>query len=178
MLRGFGDFKSGLKKLDENEYNELVSVFKEHPRKIDIIEKAKKKGKWGPHDEIGESEEHRRLKEYVAANPSAVLGERGLETVKIEYCFPSGDRADIVLKDINGNIIGAEIEINVDSTQLAGILQAIKYRYMLALMEERKNFETRAFLIAKSISKDMVNLCDKYDVECFIISSREPVSRI
>ena len=176
-LRGFGDFKSGLKKLDEHKYDELVLAFKEHPREIDIVRNAKKKGNWGPHDERGESEEHRRLKKYVASNPSIILGEKGLETVEVEYCFPSGDRADIVLKDINGNIIGAEIEINVDNTQLAGILQAIKYRYMLALMEERKNFETRAFLIAKSISKDMVNLCEKYDVECYVIDSGEPVSR-
>ena len=175
-LRGFGDFKSGLKKLDEDEYNELVRVFKEHPRKVDTVRKAKKKGNWGPHDESGESEEHRRFKEYVASNPSTILGEQGLETVEVEYCFPCGDRADIVLKDVDGNIIGAEIEINVDNTQLAGILQAIKYRYMLALMEERKNFETRAFLIAKSISKDMVDLCEQYEVECFVIDSGEPIS--
>lgn len=170
-LRGFGDFKSGLKKLSESEYNELFDVFKKHPRKIDIVRKAKKKGGWGSRDEVGESEEHRDFKEYVASNPSDILGEQGLETVKIEYWFPSGDRADIVFRDADGNIIGAEIEINVDSTQLVGVLQAIKYRYMLALMEERKNFETRAFLIAKSISKDVINLCKKYEVECFVVES-------
>ncbi|MFC2021636.1 hypothetical protein ACFLTR_00250 [Chloroflexota bacterium] len=175
-LRGFGDYKSGLKKLDEDEYKELVRVFKEHPRKVDTVRKAKKKGNWGPHDGSGESEEHRRLKEYVASNPSIILGEQGLETVEVEYGFPCGDRADIVLKDVDGNIIGAEIEIDVDNTQLAGVLQAIKYRYMLALMEERKNFETRAFLIAKSVSKDMVDLCEKYEVECFIVDSGEPMT--
>ena len=40
---------------------------------------------------------------------------------------------------------------------------------MLALMEERRNFETRAFLIAKSISRDLTNLCEEYEVECFVV---------
>jgi len=170
-LRGFGDYKSGLKKLSETEYNELVSEFKKHPRKIEIVRKAKKKGGWGPHDEIGESKEHKDLKEYVASNPSGILGELGLETKKIEYPFPSGDKADIVFLDADGKVIGAEIEIHVEGTQIVGVLQAIKYRYMLALMEERKYFETRAFLIAKSISKDIISLCKKYEVECFVVKS-------
>jgi RecB family endonuclease NucS len=175
-LRAFGDYKSGLKKLDEDEYNELVRAFKEHPRKVDIVKRAKKKGNWGSHDKGGESQEHRNLKEYVASDPARILGEQGLETVKIEYDFPSGDRADVVFQDADGNIIGAEIEIHIDNNQLVGVLQAIKYRYMLALMEERKYFETRAFLIAKSISKDVVNLCEKYEVECFVIDSGETLS--
>jgi len=169
-LRGFGDWKSGLKKLSRSEYDELVSVFKQHPRKIDIVRSAKKTvGGWGPHDGAGESHEHRNFKEYVASNPSAILGEQGLETVGVEYLFPSGDKADVVFRDSDGNIIGAEIEIKVESTELVGVLQAIKYRYMLALMEERRNFETRAFLIAKAISQDIVDLCKQYEVECFIV---------
>jgi len=39
----------------------------------------------------------------------------------------------------------------------------------LALMEERKYFETRAFLIANSISKNVIKLCEQYEVECFEI---------
>ncbi len=166
-LHGFGDFKSGLKRLEENEYHALVNVFKKHPRSIDTVDKAKKKGVWGSHDEHGESQEHRELKEYVASDPARILGEQGLRTIRTEYDFPSGDRADIVFQDADGNIIGAEIEIDVGDNQLVGVLQAIKYRYMLALMEERKYFETRAFLIAKRISKPVVILCEEYEVECF-----------
>jgi len=146
-----------------------VDLFNETPREIGIVRKVKRVGSWTPHDEGQESEEHLTLKNFVASNPSEVLGELGLITIRVEYPFPSGDRADIVLKDANGRTIGAEVEINVNNTLLAGVLQAIKYRYMLAVMEERKNFETRAFLIAKSISKDVISLCEKYDVECFIV---------
>ncbi len=63
-----------------------------------------------------------------------------------------------------------KIELTIDNNQIVGALQAIKYRYMLALMEERKYFETRSFLIAKSITTEMVDLCEKYDIECFIVN--------
>jgi len=166
-LRAFGDYKSGLKKLeDKDKFFELVQIFNSHPRKIDTIRKAKKSGSKGSFGEGGESKEHRVFKEFVASNPSAILGEQGLETIKMEYPFITGDRADIVLKDAFGRMIGAEIEISVED-QITGILQAIKYRYMLALVEERKNYETRAFLIAKSISRKMREICDEYEVECF-----------
>lgn len=171
FLHAFGDHKSGLKKLCEEQYYALVEEFNKHPRKINLVRAAKNNGGWVPHDEGGESDEHRALKEFVASNPSKILGERGLTTVKVEYPFPSGDRADIVLKDFEGRIIGVEIELNVENNQLVGALQAIKYRYMLALMEERKFFETRAFLIAKSISKDIKELCKEYEVEYFIINN-------
>lgn len=169
-LRGFGDFKSGTKKLTEDKYYKLVEEFKKYPRKIAIVKQSKKEGDWIPFHGGGESEEHRLLKEYVAANPSKVLGEKGLKTVKVEYPFPSGDRADIVFEDINGNIIGAEIEITINNNQIVGALQAIKYRYMLALMEERKYFETRSFLIAKSMTPEMGDLCMKYQIEYFEIN--------
>jgi len=169
-LRGFGDFKSGSKKLTEDKYDDLVQEFKKNPRKIAIVKQAKKRGNWIPFHGGGESEEHRLLKEYVAANPSNILGVKGLRTVKVEYPFPSGDRADIVFEDINGKIIGAEIEITIDNNQIVGALQAIKYRYMLAFMEERTYFETRSFLIAKSITTEMVDLCEKYDIECFVVN--------
>jgi len=168
-LRAFGDYKSGLKKLDENQFFELLKIFKEHPRKFVAIRKAKRKGSKVPHGEGGESEEHRILKEFVASNPSAILGEQGLKTVGIEYEFPTGDKADIVFEDAMGRIVGVEIETSVNDYQLEGILQAIKYRYMLALMHERKNYETRAFLVAYSVANQIRTICEEYEVEYFMI---------
>ena len=89
----------------------------------------------------------------------------------VRYYVVSGDKADIVSQDSNGNIIGAEIEIHVEGSQIVRVLQAIKYHYMLALMEERRCFETRAFLIARSISKAIIDLCNKYKVECFVVKN-------
>ncbi|NQT74275.1 MAG: DUF91 domain-containing protein [Chloroflexi bacterium] len=170
LLKGFGDYHSGLKKLEEDEFWELVRIFKNRPRKMATIRKAKKhpqkvsSGKSG-----GESDEHLNLKQYIASDPEKVLGESGLKTIKVEYEFPTGDRADIALEDSMGRIIGLEVELSVDKGQLEGILQAIKYRYMLALMEERKYYETRSFLVAHSIHNEMKKICDKYKVEYFIV---------
>jgi hypothetical protein len=156
-LHGFGDYHSGLKWLDEEEYKTLVQEFKKRTQ-----------FNWHPHDQRGESRAHRELKEFVASDPARILGEDGLITYGTEYGFPSNDRADIVFEDKRGRIIGAEIELNVISNP-AGILQAIKYRYMLALTENRENSETRAFLIANLISDEMKDICDRYGVEWFEI---------
>lgn len=171
-FRGFGDLKSGLKKLTKGQYDELVGVFKEHPREETLKSEHGHKGTWAPHDQGVESEEHKNLKNLVASNPSTILNEPGLKTLKVEYGFVSGDKADIVFEDGDGRIVGAEIELSVGDN-IAGILQAIKYRYMLALTEERRNFETRAFLIANSVSASAKTICDKYEVEYFEVPNRK-----
>jgi len=167
-LHGFGDLHSGRKKLTERQYIELVDEFKKHPRKKDFTQSGDRKGHWAPDDQGGESEEHKKLKELVASDPSKILGEKELKTFGVEYGFSSNDRAAIILEDGEGRLIGTEIELSVISgDDVAGILQAIKYRYMVALTEGRRNFETRAFLIAHSISEKMKALCEQYDVEWF-----------
>ncbi|MCG2710905.1 MAG: hypothetical protein L6416_01010 [Candidatus Omnitrophica bacterium] len=57
-----------------------------------------------------------------------MLNEEGLITIGKEYPFPTNDRADIVLKDKYGRIIGVEIEVEVNDDENAGPIQAIKYR--------------------------------------------------
>jgi len=171
VLHGFGDRKSGLKKITEAEYNEFIDIFKKNIPSRPTIEKLKKKyGSFsGKHDGVGESNEHLHLKEYIASDPSVALGERGLKTKGIEYKFPTGDRADLVLEDNEGRIIGLEVEVIAEEDQWVGIYQAIKYRYMLALDDERKYSETRAMLVAYSLSPDIKKVCKEYDVECFVI---------
>jgi len=174
-LRGFGTKHSGLKKITDEQYQGLIKIYRENNRGDETTKKVffGKSTSWGGHNQGGESEEHKRLKEYVASDPSHVLKETGLKTLKIEYPFPSGDRADIVLKDVFGKIIGVEIERTVDEDSIVGILQAIKYRYMVAVTEGVSFLETRSFLIAHSITKVAKNICDKYDVECFIVPIKE-----
>ena len=53
------------------------------------------------HSGGGESPEHRKLKEHLAANPSQL--SEGLRDARIEYSFKSGDRVDILLEDSSGN---------------------------------------------------------------------------
>lgn len=170
-LRGFGDRKSGLKRISKDEYETLVAIFKRRTGRSDLVTRALRK-KHAPRvrGTGGESAAHKHLKEYVAANPDTVLGEPGLRTVKVESSFPTGDRADIVLEDALGRIIGVEIELAVGDLDLPGVLQALKYRAMLELTHEQKHGQGRAFLIAHSITPAIKALCSQYKVECFEVA--------
>jgi len=110
---------------------------------------------------------HKLIKEAIAADPVAVLGEPGLKTIQMEYPFPTGDRADVMLEDSAGRIIGLEVEPAVGDDDLPGILQAIKYRYMGALMRNKRVSDSRSFLVANHISAGARRICEAYQVECF-----------
>ena len=113
----------------------------------------------------GESKEHLLLKSYVALHPESVLNEPDVRTIKVEYQFPTGDRADILLEDEFGRVIGMEIEVNVEDNQFEGLLQAIKYRYMSELITDRTPGDSRAILVAYRISQNMKCLCEKYHIQ-------------
>ena len=172
-FRGFGDLKSGLKQIDETEYQALVKKFRSKARPLPIVKKALKVP---PRRRDGkpkiESRAHRLLKEFVFAAPTAALDEKGLTRRAKEYRFYTGDKADVVLEDRYGCIIGVEVEVRVDDNQLEGPLQAIKYRSMLEVEMGRRRGDGRAFLVAYRISKRMRELCKEYGVECFEVKLR------
>ena len=161
-FRGFGDKKSGLKNIGKDEFETLVEIFRgnivSHPITVSVAPPVFSKYSGG------ESEAHYNLKKYVAANPEVVLSEDGISTFEVEYSFPTMDRADIMLIDLHGRIIGVEIEVSVNDGQYEGLLQAIKYRFMGELMTNRKPGDSRAVLIAYSISQNMKLLCSEYNI--------------
>lgn len=137
-LRGFGDRKSGLKRIAAQQYHALVDIFRsQRPNVLPPFRTSVRRGGRREGTEA-EGEEHRRLKEYVASNPSEVLGERGMRHLHTEYLFPTGDQADVVLEDHIGRIVGVEVEVSVTDEQNEGMLQAIKYRRMLEPLTERE----------------------------------------
>ncbi len=173
-FHGFGDLQSGLKQIDETEYHALVKKFHSKARPLPIVEKALKiyRRRKGGRPK-GESPEHRNLKNFVFNAPVAALGVEGLTSVAKEYGFLTDDRADVVLKDRSGNIVGVEVERHVDDTDLEGPLQAIKYRSMLELVTGHRRGDGRAFLVAYRISKRMRRLCAEYGVECFEVKANK-----
>jgi len=172
-FRGFGELNSGLKELDKEEFQLLVQNFRSNAGPRPIVRRAlrvpprRRRGKGGI-----ESPAHRLLKDYVFADPTAALGEEGLTRIEKEYRFYTGDKADVVLEDQFGNIIGVEVETRVDDAELEGPLQAIKYRSMLELEKGRRRGDGRAFLVAYSISRKIRQLCADYGVECFEIDAK------
>ncbi len=166
-FHGFGDLNSGLKHIDEMEFQTLVQKFRSRSRPPAKVPPRRRRGKGQ-----GESKEHKLLKNFVFAVPTAALGEKGLTSIDEEYEFPTGDSADVVLEDRFGRIVGVEVEIRVGDNQTEGVLQAIKYRSMLELQMGRKRGEGRAFLVAYHISKKMRKRCAEYGVECFEVGAK------
>ena len=157
-LRGFGDLHSGLKKITEDQFKALRDLFNASVEIKSLDSKSPVSGH--ATEGGGESQGHLTLKEYVAANPTIVLGEPLVETVTVERAFQTGDRADIVLRDQFGRIIGLEIELDISSCDITGPLQAIKYRRMLEMVSGIKHGDGRAILVAHSIPEDIRHLCD------------------
>lgn len=182
-FRAFGDEHSGLKRISEEQFGKLATPFLQDvadlpsPNEIDL-DVAGKVGRFGGRfGGGGESEAHLHLKNFVAADPSGALGESGLRLVRREYPFCTGDRADVVLRDRIGRVVGVEIELEVGRNDWAGVLQAIKYRFMLALVEGKENPDTRSFLVAHRIHPAVRSVCMKYDVECFEIDRKRVAHR-
>jgi hypothetical protein len=167
-FRGFGEQHSGLKKISEEEFNAIVERFN-RAQTISLPERAILPETWKRWGKGEESDTHRKLKEFVAANPTTVLGELGLCTMQVEYPFASGDRADIVLSDLYNRIVAVEIEPEVNASDEVGALQAIKYRFMLEWCTNRARGDSRAILIAHKIHPIMRARCSKYNVECYEI---------
>lgn len=110
-----------------------------------------------------ESEEHKRLKRHLVENAEEIFGE-GVELFQEEYLFPTNDRADLIFRHSRGRYIAVEVEVNVDSGEIAGLLQAVKYRYMFAVEQKLSFGQVDAVLAAKNIHSAIKDLCNKYEV--------------
>jgi hypothetical protein len=115
----------------------------------------------------GEGPEHETLKKAIYAHPASLLGEAGLKGIDLEYGFPTSDTADVILGDRFARYVAVEVEVDVGPGDICGLLQAVKYRHMYAVMCKRPPEEIRAFLVAHTIAKDIKELCAEYGVEVF-----------
>lgn len=169
-LHGYGRYHSGLGEISATQFAELKARFHtKRPLHLPVSKQPQARTAGGG----GESALHKNLKNFVAADPSAVLGENGLRTLHVEYPFPTSDKADIVLADANARIIGVEIELRVGNKDYAGPLQAIKYRRMLEWITDRSPGDSRAMLIAYSITPEMHKRCANYEIECYEVKKSQ-----
>lgn len=113
----------------------------------------------------GEGPVHKSLKEYIAAHPEEALQEPGIHLLEIEYPFATGDRIDVLLEDKNGRLVTVEVEVDCDDAEVAGPLQCMKYRAMIAYLLDRSVSEVRTLLAARSIVAKVRKHCGEYDVE-------------
>lgn len=100
---------------------------------------------------VGEQEDHKNLKDYIANNPH-VLGFPGFDKGDTEYCFPSADRMNVVFRSENDHRwIGVEVkgpssgEVDI----VRGLFQCVKYSALreAELKSKSKNGSTRVVLV-------------------------------
>lgn len=171
-FRGFGQKNSGVMQIHEALHEAILQAFNRNqpPETLPVGRKPEFYAHRG-HGEGGEGPDHKRLKERVAADPAAVLGEEGLTLIQKEYPFPTGDRADVVLRDSENRYVAVEVEVAVDLADISGVLQAVKYSRMYAIECRRRFEEVRAFLVAHGISTEVEQLCKQYGIETFVVSA-------
>jgi len=170
-LRAFGKKHSGLKTVREDVHQKILQAFNQNqPPETKPITRNPRKYVPRKYGQGGEGPKHKRLKERVAANPPRILGEEGLTLIQTEYPFPTGDRADILLKTSENQYVAVEIKVAVDMGDISGVLQAVKYSRMYAVECRRMFEEVRAFLVAHQISDDVKELCNGYGIETFVVA--------
>jgi len=129
------------------------------------------RGGWSPE---GESNNHRKLKEFVARNPSVVGLPKSNKKGKTEYLFASGDKADIVFETENG-FLGIEIKsiISNDSDLNRGLFQAIKYQALLRAEQKAvlSPPTARAALVTeRELPASLQNLADILGIAVYVLS--------
>jgi hypothetical protein len=101
----------------------------------------------------GESEDHRRLKEYVALHPETVGLPTSTPRGEMEFALPSGDAIDVSFRD-GDTWVAAEVKSALSPVAdiVRGLYQCVKY---LAVMEavlaaQSKIGHPRAILVLQS----------------------------
>jgi hypothetical protein len=169
-LHGFGDNHSGVKRLTTKQFAELREMYERLAEQEDRkrVEKNSRGGQFGGTG--GEGDVHRALKERIAADPSGVLGEPGLTLQEIEFPFRcTGNRIDVLLRDQDKRYIAVEVEVDFDQNHLAGALQCMKYRAMLAYFFKRPLQEVRCILVAHDIASEVNTRCATYKIETAVV---------
>lgn len=109
----------------------------------------------------GESEEHRRLKEYIARNPKSVDLPKVSADGEMEYRLPSGDSVDVVFKSRKRHTAVEVKSSRSDQNDLArGLFQCVKYRVILEAWRNVKgeSHECRALLaIEGKFPKELIS---------------------
>ena len=170
-LHGFGDNHSGVKRLTAGEFTALRKAYEESADQEDRkrVESNTRGGQFGGPG--GEGGVHRNLKERIAADPSAVLGEDGLSLYKVEFPFNcTGDRIDVVLRDKDKKFVAVEVEVECDRNHLAGPLQCMKYRAMLAYYFERPHKEVRCILAAHTIAPEVNARFAAFEIQTIMVA--------
>ena len=101
----------------------------------------------------GEKEQHRKFKEFVAANPSIIDLPLGTGVGKLEVRLPSGDSLDVAFQTTS-EWVAAEVKSSISSEAdlVRGLYQCVKYQAVMQAVEASENRErsARAVLVLEA----------------------------
>lgn len=164
---GLGDVIDGYDEWDESEkvlyaqkVNEKAYAYKDWPWVLNALglmpyngsnEASIRKG--GYKNSASEGPYHKKLKEYILANPKEI----DIDDVKIkenEHVLLSGDRLDVYFQLKDGKQIAIEVKsrISEDADILRGIYQCVKYKAVLTAecQAHGKKADVDAFLVIEN----------------------------
>ncbi len=101
-------------------------------------------------DRTDESDEHKRLKNYVAQHPRSVGLGKSLAPGEIEYRLPSGDKVDVLFQNARCCIaVEVKSHISKEADLKRGLFQCVKYRAILRACRSLKGetYEVNALLV-------------------------------
>lgn len=138
------------------------------PAKSKHLQEIAKKAKYGRGG--GEGEDHRRLKEYIRANPSVLRLPKSLDG-KTEHCFPSSDEIDVMF-DGGPTWIGVEVKGDrSDSADIMrGIFQCVKYKALIEATQRYAQVEIdcRVLLaLGGKLPEEFNDLIGLFSIELF-----------
>ncbi len=117
----------------------------------------------------GESEEHKRLKEYVSKHPQMLDLPRSTGKGQIEYEFPSADAVDVLF--IHGQKwIGVEVKAKYSPSAdiIRGLYQCIKYRALIEaqqMVEQKSPSAETVLVIEGKFPKELIGLKNTFGIE-------------
>ena len=117
----------------------------------------------------GESDDHKKLKEFVAQNPTAIGLPKTMPVGETERRLPSGDCLDISFQS-KKTWVAVEIKSRIsDQADLVrGIFQCIKYQAILdaVLLSESKTLDARVLLVLEEkLPPELQPLCNLLGVD-------------
>jgi hypothetical protein len=116
----------------------------------------------------GESENHKRLKNFVALHPELISLPNGAFG-EVEYSLPSGDSLDVLFKH-KADWIGVEVKSEISNPQdiVRGMFQCVKYRAVIeayqAVMALPQSART-VLVLEHSLPTELVSLKNILRVE-------------
>lgn len=118
-------------------WREVLHILGLDPVQIDLQEELYKAGKI---KSGGESESHKKFKEFVSKNPLILGLKNSLPDGILEYVLPSADVIDILFIDQSLKI-GVEVKSHISPPEdiLRGIFQCVKYKHLIEAVQITNN---------------------------------------